>query len=51
MGVLFIISFYATLHVSAYKQAILGAYWQINKNPKDQLLSNFSVDPPSHDIT
>jgi hypothetical protein len=35
MGVLFITLFYATLHVSAYKQAIF--------KPKDQLLRNYSV--------
>jgi hypothetical protein len=51
MGVLFIILFYATLHVSAYKQAIFRCLLTNQKKPKDQLLSNFSVDPPSHDIT
>jgi hypothetical protein len=52
MGVLFIILFYATLHVSAYKQAILRGLLTNHKNTqKIKLLSYFSVDPPSHDIT
>jgi hypothetical protein len=51
MGVLFIILFYSTLHVSAYEQAIFRCLLTNHKNPKGQLLSNFSVDPPSHDIT
>jgi hypothetical protein len=52
MCVLFIILFYTALHVSAYKQAIFR--WLLDKSQKTQkikLLSHFSVDPPSPDIT
>jgi hypothetical protein len=47
MCVLFIIS--TPLHVSAYKQAIFRCF--LTNHKKVKLLSYFSVDPPSHDIT
>jgi hypothetical protein len=47
MGVLFII--FTALHVSAYKQAIFRCF--LTNDRKVKLLSYFSVDPPSHDIT
>jgi hypothetical protein len=41
--------FYTALHVSAYKQAIFRCF--LTNHRKVKLLSYFSVDPPSHDIT
>jgi hypothetical protein len=44
----FSLLFYIALHVSVYKQAIITSYLTNHKKVK---LLNFSVDPPSHDIT
>jgi hypothetical protein len=41
--------FYTALHVSAYKQAIFKCL--LTNHEKVKLVSYFSVDPPSHDIT
>jgi hypothetical protein len=45
----FSLLFYIALHVSAYKQAIFKCF--LTNHKKVKLLSYFSVDPPSHDIT